>query len=65
MEVTLGDITKGPTITRFELHPAAGVKMEKITTYANNITAALEAERINILAPVPGKSTVGWRCPTA
>ena len=63
VEVTLGDITKGPTITRFELHPAAGVKMEKITTYANNITAALEAERINILAPVPGKSTVGVEVP--
>ncbi len=63
VEVTLGDITKGPTITRFELHPAPGVKMEKITTYSNNIAAALEAERINILAPVPGKSTVGVEVP--
>ncbi|MDP6902941.1 MAG: DNA translocase FtsK 4TM domain-containing protein [Verrucomicrobiota bacterium] len=63
VEVALGDITKGPTITRFELHPAPGVKMEKITAYANNITAALEAERINILAPVPGKSTVGVEVP--
>ncbi|HIG81399.1 MAG TPA: hypothetical protein EYQ62_07145 [Verrucomicrobiales bacterium] len=63
VEVALGDITKGPTITRFELHPAPGVKMEKITTYTNNIAAALEAERINILAPVPGKSTVGVEVP--
>jgi DNA segregation ATPase FtsK/SpoIIIE-like protein len=63
VEVALGDITKGPTITRFELHPAPGVKMEKITTYTNNITAALKAERINILAPVPGKSTVGVEVP--
>ena len=63
VEVALGDITKGPTITRFELHPAAGVKMEKVTAYASNITAALEAERINILAPVPGKSTVGVEVP--
>jgi len=63
VEVVLGDITKGPTITRFELHPAPGVKMEKITTYSNNIAAALEAERINILAPVPGKSTVGVEVP--
>lgn len=63
VEVTLGDITKGPTITRFELYPAPGVKMEKITAYTNNITAALEAERINILAPVPGKSTVGVEVP--
>ncbi len=63
VEVALGDITKGPTITRFEFHPAPGVKMEKITTYTNNITAALKAERINILAPVPGKSTVGVEVP--
>jgi DNA segregation ATPase FtsK/SpoIIIE-like protein len=63
VEVALGDITKGPTITRFEFHPAPGVKMEKITTYTNNVTAALKAERINILAPVPGKSTVGVEVP--
>jgi len=63
VDVTLGDITKGPTITRFELHPAPGVKMERITAYTNNITAALEAERISILAPVPGKSTVGVEVP--
>jgi S-DNA-T family DNA segregation ATPase FtsK/SpoIIIE len=65
VDVTLGDITKGPTITRFELHPAPGVKMERITAYTNNITAALEAERISILAPVPGKSTVGVEVPNA
>ncbi|KAB2646985.1 MAG: DNA translocase FtsK [Verrucomicrobia bacterium] len=57
--VELGDITKGPTITRYELHPAPGVKLEKITALSNNIAAALKAERINILAPVPGKSSVG------
>ena len=39
--------------------------MEKITTYANNITAALEAERINILAPVPARARWVWKCPTA
>ena len=63
VDVLLGDITKGPTITRFELHPAPGIKMERITAYTNNITAALEAERISILAPVPGKSTVGVEVP--
>tara|TARA_B100001971_G_scaffold199583_1_gene210292 strand:+ start:2161 stop:5322 length:3162 start_codon:yes stop_codon:yes gene_type:complete len=63
VDVSLGDITKGPTITRFELHPAPGVKMEKIAAYASNITATLEAERISILAPVPGKSTVGVEVP--
>jgi DNA segregation ATPase FtsK/SpoIIIE, S-DNA-T family len=61
--VELGDITKGPTITRYELHPAPGVKLEKITALNNNLAAALKAERIHILAPVPGKSSVGVEVP--
>jgi S-DNA-T family DNA segregation ATPase FtsK/SpoIIIE len=65
IEVSLGDITKGPTITRYELHPAPGVKLEKITSLSNNMAAALKAERIHILAPVPGKSSVGVEVPNA
>lgn len=65
IEVAIGDITKGPTITRYELHPAPGVKLEKITALSNNIAAALKAERIHILAPVPGKSSVGVEVPNA
>ena len=65
IEVAIGDITKGPTITRYELHPAPGVRLEKITALSNNISAALKAERINILAPVPGKSSVGVEVPNA
>jgi S-DNA-T family DNA segregation ATPase FtsK/SpoIIIE len=63
VQVEVGDITKGPTITRYELHPAPGVKMEKITSFTNNIAAALKAERIHILAPIPGKNTVGIEVP--
>lgn len=63
IEVKLGDITKGPTITRYELHPAPGIKMEKIASLTNNLAAALQAERINILAPIPGKSSVGIEVP--
>ncbi len=63
IEVQLGDITKGPTITRYELHPAPGVKLEKISGLTNNIAAALKAERLNILAPIPGKSSVGVEVP--
>jgi len=63
IEVALGDITKGPTITRYELHPAPGVKLEKITGLSNNIAAALKAERIHILAPVR-QSSVASRCQT-
>jgi S-DNA-T family DNA segregation ATPase FtsK/SpoIIIE len=65
IEVAPGDITKGPTITRYELHPAPGVKLEKISALSNNIAAALKAERINILAPIPGKSSVGVEVPNA
>lgn len=63
ISVELGDITKGPTITRYELHPAPGVKLEKIAGLSNNLAAALKAERIHILAPVPGKSSVGIEVP--
>jgi S-DNA-T family DNA segregation ATPase FtsK/SpoIIIE len=63
IDVSPGDITKGPTITRYELHPAPGVKLEKIANLGNNLTAALKAERINILAPIPGKSSVGIEVP--
>src|SRR4030095_4529682 len=63
IDVSLGDITKGPTITRYELHPAPGVKLEKITALTNNIAAALKAERIHVLAPIPGKSSVGIEVP--
>ncbi len=65
IDVSLGDITKGPTITRYELHPAPGVKLEKISALGNNIAAVLKAERINILAPIPGKSSVGVEVPNA
>jgi S-DNA-T family DNA segregation ATPase FtsK/SpoIIIE len=65
IQVSLGDITKGPTITRYELHPAPGIKLEKIANLNNNITASLKAERINILAPIPGKSSVGVEVPNA
>ena len=63
IEVAPGDITKGPTITRYELHPAPGVKLEKIAALTNNMAAALKAERLNILAPIPGKSSVGVEVP--
>ncbi|HEY1717409.1 MAG TPA: DNA translocase FtsK [Verrucomicrobiae bacterium] len=63
IEVALGDITKGPTITRYELHPAPDVKLEEISALSNNLAAALKAENINILTPIPGKSSVGVEVP--
>ena len=57
--VAPGDITRGPTITRYEVYPAKGVRVDKITSLERDIARATRAERINILAPIPGKDTVG------
>lgn len=57
--VSRGDITRGPTITRYEVYPAKGVRVDKITNLERDIARATCAERINILAPIPGKDTVG------
>ena len=59
IDVTAGDITKGPTITRYEVYPAKGVRVDKIASYERDLARATRAERINILAPIPGKDTVG------
>ncbi len=57
--VGAGDITKGPTITRYEVYPAKGVRVDKIVSLERDLARATRAERINILAPIPGKDTVG------
>ena len=57
--VAPGDITRGPTITRYEVYPAKGVRVDKIVSLERDIARATRAERINILAPIPGKDTVG------
>ncbi len=59
LEVTPGDITRGPTITRFEVYPAIGLKVSRITALEADLARVTKAEAINILAPIPGKDTVG------
>src|SRR5580704_2617484 len=59
IDASPGDITRGPTITRYELYPARGVRVDKITSLERDLARATRAERINILAPIPGKDTVG------
>jgi S-DNA-T family DNA segregation ATPase FtsK/SpoIIIE len=61
-----GKVTKihpGPVITRYEFKPEAGTKLSKIESLENDLAMALEAIRIRILAPIPGKSTVGFEVP--
>ena len=59
VEVSAGDITRGPTITRYEVYPSSGLRVSRITQLEADIARATKAERINILAPIPGKDTVG------
>ncbi len=59
IEVSAGDITRGPTITRYEVYPAKGVRVDRIVALERDLARATRAERINILAPIPGKDTVG------
>lgn len=61
-----GKVTKihpGPVITRYEFKPEAGVKLSRIESLENDLAMALEAIRIRILAPIPGKATVGFEVP--
>ncbi len=59
LEASAGDITRGPTVTRFEVYPARGVRVDRILSLERDIARATRAEKINILAPIPGKDTVG------
>ncbi len=59
IEVTAGDITRGPTITRYEIYPSTGLRVSRISQLEADLARATCAERINILAPIPGKDTVG------
>jgi S-DNA-T family DNA segregation ATPase FtsK/SpoIIIE len=60
-----GQIEKypGPVITRFEFKPAAGVKVHQITNLSDDLALALQAKRIRIVAPIPGKAAVGVEIP--
>ncbi len=59
IKVAPGDITRGPSITRYEFYPPQGLRLNKITNLADNLKLAAQAKSINILAPVPGKNTIG------
>lgn len=59
IDVTAGDITRGPTITRYEIYPSQGLRVSRISQLEADLARATRAECINILAPIPGKDTVG------
>lgn len=59
------DVQRGPTVTRFELQPAAGVKITRIVSLADDLALALAAQGVRIEAPIPGKAAIGIEVPNS
>ncbi len=63
VKVSMGEIHSGPVITRYDIHPAPGVRVEKILNLEKNIALGLKALSVRVLAPVPGRGCVGIEVP--
>jgi S-DNA-T family DNA segregation ATPase FtsK/SpoIIIE len=63
INVTMGEVNVGPTVTQYTFIPPAGVKLNKITGLDTNLALSLAAHPIRIEAPIPGKSAVGVEIP--
>lgn len=63
IKVDLGEVHTGPVITRYDIYPAPGVKVEKIAGLDKNLAMSMRAEAVRVLAPVPGKGCVGVEVP--
>jgi S-DNA-T family DNA segregation ATPase FtsK/SpoIIIE len=57
------DIERGPVITRYELEPAAGVKLQRIVSLSDDVALTMKAQSVRIVAPIPGKGRVGVEVP--
>ncbi len=63
--VKVTDIERGPIITRYELEPAPGVKVNRIEALEDDIALAMKAQSVRIIAPIPGKARVGVEVPNS
>ncbi len=63
IDVEMGDVAVGPTVTQYTLKPAQGVRLSEITALNNDLALALAAHPIRIEAPIPGKALVGMEVP--
>ena len=59
------NVKRGPVVTRYEIEPASGVRVQKITSLSDNIALAMKAVTIRIEAPIPGKNTIGVEVPNS
>ncbi|MEA3305314.1 MAG: DNA translocase FtsK, partial [Candidatus Omnitrophota bacterium] len=65
IEAKVVKVEQGPVITRYELEPAPGVKISRITNLSDNVALAMKAQSVRIVAPIPGKGTVGIEVPNS
>jgi len=65
IEVRVAEVERGPVITRYELEPAPGVKVNKIVALNDDIALAMKAHSVRIVAPIPGKARVGIEVPNS
>lgn len=63
IEVEMGEVSIGPSVTQFTLKPAQGIKLSKITSLNNDLALALAVHPLRIEAPIPGKSLIGIEVP--
>ena len=63
IDATVVNVTQGPSVTRFEIQPALGVKVSKIKNLSDDLKLNLAAKDIRIEAPIPGKNTIGIEIP--
>lgn len=63
VKASIVNICRGPSVTRYELQPAPGVKISKITNLSDDIALSLAANGVRIEAPIPGKAAVGIEVP--
>lgn len=63
IECEIKNVVEGPVVTRYELLPAAGVRVERIGQLSNNLALTLKAQSVRVQAPIPGKGLVGIEVP--